>query len=248
MSFFKKILGNTASEKKPTNIDSGFEVVEKEAAHTFEELLAQHAALAMEKQGLFGEVIGDNSWQLDMNKGVIYFGDIVFPIQIIGSISFESNSWMWGWANTKSGMPDNLLVQANELKAMGTKNGIKELTDGHFDVEEGFEHQMGMIACGVFKSNSYYCANYGQGTLVVTIASDAIPSIAMDRAEKVLTVFPQLISAISIDHKDAFKNYLIDRDFKLKITATEIEGLRDGKKVVAKFDNQDRLASLNGTI
>ncbi|WP_435181816.1 DUF6882 domain-containing protein [Cellulophaga omnivescoria] len=227
---------------------SKFVNVEKLKPQSFNDLVVANAGLSFEKQFVFADVIGDNGWQLDMGTATIVFGDLSFPIQVIGSLSFNDNSWMWGWANKQSGIPESLLLQSNKLKQFGETHSIKELIEPHFNVEENFEHKMGMVACGLFNSKSYYCANYGQGTLVVTIDDTKIPAIDKNKLEKVLTIFPQLISAIALDHKQALKNYLIDRDFKLQILDNKIEGLKDGKVITAKFDDLDRLESLKGKL
>ena len=248
MGIFKNLFGGEKPKEKSEIDSSKFKAIDKTDYTSLEELIEQHAGLSFEKQLVFGDVIGSNAWELDMGKGNIIFGDLDFPIQIIGSLSFNDSSWMWGWANAKSGMPENLLVQSNQLKEIGQDKGIKELTDGHFNVEEGFEHKIGMMACGLFNSKSYYCANYGQGTLVVTIEDDKIPEIDKSRIEKVLTNFPQLISAVDLNHKNTFKNYLIDRDFELNISDNKIEGMKNGKVLTAEFDELDRLKSLNGKL
>lgn len=248
MGIFTKLFGGE-KQKEKTQVDSSkFKVIEKTDYKTIEEAIEQNAGLSFEKQMIFGDIIGLNAWELDMGRGIIVFGDIELPIQIIGSLSFKNNSWMWGWANTQSGMPENLLIQSNQLKEIGLQKEIKELTEGHFNVEEGFEHKIGMVACGLFKSKSYYCANYGQGTLVVTIENNKIPEIDKNRFEKVLTSFPQLISGTDLNHRNAFKNYLIDRDFKLNISENKIEGLKKNTVLIAEFDELNRLKSLNGNL
>ncbi|MEP0211592.1 MAG: DUF6882 domain-containing protein [Cellulophaga sp.] len=225
-----------------------FKIIEKLKPQSFNDLVENYAGLSFEKQYIFGDVIGDNGWQLDMGKATIAFGELSFPIQVIGSLSFNTSSWMWGWANTQSGIPENLLLQSNKLKEFGEEHAINELIEPHFNVDENFEHKMGMVACGLFNSKSYYCANYGQGTLVVTIDDNKIPAIDKSKLEKVLTVFPQLISSISIAHVSALKNYLIDRDFKLSMSDKEIKGEKDGKVVTAEFDDLGRLQSLSGKL
>jgi len=248
MSIFKKLFGGEKAKEKIQIDNSKFSLIKKIDYKNLEEIIEQNAGLSFEKQMIFGDVIGSNAWELDMGKGKIIFGSLEFPIQIIGSLSFNNNSWMWGWANTQSGMPENLLIQSNELKAIGEKKSIKELTDGHFNVEEGFEHKIGMMACGLFNSKSYYCANYGQGTLVVTIDDNKIPEIDKNRLEKVMTSFPQLISGTELNHKNSFINYLIDREFQLSISENKIEGLKKDKVVIAEFDELNRLKFLNGKI
>ncbi len=248
MSVFKKLFGG-GNKKEEIQIDhTKFNTFNKAEYNNLEELIEQNAGLSFEKQLIFRDVIGSNSWELDMGKGNISFGSLEFPIQIIGSLAFDNNSWMWGWANTQSGMPENLLIQSNQLKRIGQDKNVKELTEGHFNVEEGFEHKIGMLACGVFQSKSYYCANYGQGTLVVTIDDNKIPEIDKNKFEKVLTSFPQLISGTDLNHRNAFRSYLIDRDFKLSISENKIEGLKNNEVLVAEFDELNRLKSLNGKL
>ncbi|MCF6351238.1 MAG: hypothetical protein L3J23_09475 [Flavobacteriaceae bacterium] len=55
-----------------------------------------------------------------------------------------------------------------------------------------------------------------------------------------------MISKIDLNHKKTFKNYLIDRDFKLKISENKIEGLRNNKILITEFYELGRLKSLNG--
>lgn len=245
MGLFKKLIGDKNS-KNETPIDrSNFKKLEKPKPTNFQDFFEQHAGLSFEKQLVFADLIGSDPWELDMGIGKIIFGEKDFPIQIIGSLSFNDNSWMWGWANTKSGIPENLLNQSLELKRIGEEYGIKELVDSHFNVEESFEHKMGILACGVFKANSYYCANYGQGTLVVTIDDSKIPKIDPNRVEKVLTSFPQLINGMELNHKNALINYLIDREFDLNIGINKIEGLKNKNVLIADFENKSILKSLD---
>ena len=244
MSLFKKLFGS----KENHNDNSRFQQKSKSEFSSLDELIEQHAGLSFEKQRIFGQVIGSSAWDLNMATGTIAFGALEFPIQIIGSLAFNNQSWMWGWANTQSGMPKNLLAHSFRLKELGEQYNIGELSEGHFVTTAGFEHKLGMMACGVFESKSYYCANYGQGTLVVTIDDDKIPSIDKNKMESVLTTFPQLMSSMELNHKETFLNYLIDRDFKIAQSPHKIEGLRNNKVIVAEFDADSRLTSLNSTL
>lgn len=248
MSIFKKLFGGD-KPKEETQIDhSKYSQMGKADFNSLEELIEQNAGLSFEKQLVFRDIIGSSAWELDMGKGSIFFGTLEFPIQIIGSLAFNNNSWMWGWANTQSGMPENLLIHSNQLKEIGEQKNIEELTEGHFNVDEGFEHKIGMTACGLFNSKSYYCANYGQGTLVVTIDDKKIPTVDFSKIEKILTSFPQLISGTELNHRNTFKNYLIDREFGLNISESKIEGLKNNKIIIAEFDELNRLKSLNGKV
>jgi len=227
---------------------TAFQKYEKQETIYFDLLVEQHAGLSFEKQLRFGELIGDHAWKLDMTAGTIVFGELVFPIQIIGSFSFQDHSWMCGWANTQSGIPENLLQQSYKLKELGEEEEIEVLNSGHFQVEEDFVHQIGLFACGFFETKSYYCANYGQGILVVTIDSPAIPAIDKSRLEGILTTFPQLISSMELDPRNTFFNYLIDRECLLKVSNEQIEGLKGETIIKAGFDELNRLTVLESSL
>ncbi|WP_299256352.1 DUF6882 domain-containing protein [uncultured Aquimarina sp.] len=249
MSIFKKLFGKP--EKKNTNIEinqSDFSLISKNEFKNFIDLVNQNAGLSFEKQQNFNDLTGGLAWNIDLNTATLSFGDIDFPIEVIGSLSFNDYSWMWGWANAKSGIPENLLMGSLNMKKTGEEKQIEEFTKGHFSVEEGFEHKMGIVASGLLNADAYFCANYGQGTMVLTLKSDKIPKVDENRLEKVLTTFPQVISGIDLNHKEAFKNYLIDRSFEINIQENKIEGLRNNKVLVAEFDELNRLKTLNGKI
>ncbi len=244
MNILKNLfMGKDSKEEK--GIDKAdFIKLSKPDFNSFSDLLEQNGVLSFEKQLNFGEVIGSSSWQFDMDKGEISFGgDLIFPVQIIGSISFSDNSWMWGWANKQSGMPEQLLVQSNKLKEIGERKNIDELKNPHFNVDGRFDHQMGMIACGIFESNCYYSANYGKGSLICTIDSPKIPNLKKDFI-KILSIFSQFVAGFEISHKEAFKNYLIDKEYLIKVYNDVISGLNDQTIIRAEFDDLGRMKNI----
>lgn len=250
MSILKKLFGKSKKQDSNTNINTvNFSTISKPNFNNFTDLVDQNAGFSFEKQISFNDLTGNLAWNINLNSATLSFENLHFPIEVIGSLSFNDYSWMWGWANSKSGIPENLLQSSLKLKQIGEEKQIEEFTKGHFSVEEGFEHKMGIVACGLLNSDAYFCANYGQGTMVLTLKSNAIPKIDDNKLERVLTTFPQVINGIDLNHKEAFKSYLIDRGFKLNTSSkNKIEGLKNNTILVAEFDNLNRLKSLNGKI
>ena len=76
---------------------------------TQQELIERYGGIALDKQLAFGEAIGNNNWNVDMTQGTISFGeDLTFPVQVLGTISHSSQTWLWAWANPKSGVSENV--------------------------------------------------------------------------------------------------------------------------------------------
>lgn len=249
MNILKKLFEKAKKNNTNPEINqSEFSIISKPDYKNFNDLVNQNAALSFEKQQNLNEITGGLAWNINLNTSTLSFGNIDLPIEVIGSLSFNDYSWMWGWENSKSGIPENLLKGSLNIKKIGEEKQIEEFTKGHFNVEEGFEHKMGTVASAILRADAYFCANYGQGTMVLTLKSDKIPKIDNNKIEKILTTFPQVIGGMDLNHKEAFKSYLIDRNFKLNVSKSKIKGLKNNKILVAEFDETNRLKTLNGNI
>jgi hypothetical protein len=216
-------------------------------AHTEQELLERYAAIAFDKQNDLYEVIGDNSWNADMNTGTISFGpELVFPIQVLGTFSHSSETWLWAWANVQSGLPPRLLSQAEQLRAYGEQHGIELLTASEFDATDLDLHTIGCIASGIFGASGYYLANYGHGTMVVTIKSELIDQVSKNDFARISSSFPQVISTFELHHRPALIHYLTQKGYSVTETADTVSAAVDFGTLTATFDQLGRLANIKG--
>lgn len=244
MELFNKLFGQ--SDK---SIPAGTQPQQKEQTpcKTEQELLERYSGIALDKQIDFGEVIGSNNWNVDMQQGTISFGQsLTFPMQVLGTISHSSQTWLWAWANTKSGLPQTIIQQSLELKKYGEDNRIDLLQSDTFDFSKDELHLIGMIASGMFDSSGYYIADYGQGAMVVTIKDSKIDKVKTENHHRLLTVFPQVISQFEMNHKNAFKSYLTAKGYNLTETEHSVTGTKNGNSITGQFDDLSRLTNLNG--
>lgn len=212
-----------------------------------QELLEQFGGFAFDKQVDLGEVIGDNDWNVDMAKGEISFGaNLIFPIQVLGTFSHSSETWLWSWANTQSGLSESITQQAEQLRKYGEDNEIDLLRNSKFDATKNDLHLIGLVASGMFDSSGYYIADYGQGAMVVTIKSEMVDKIRKDNHFRILTVFPQLISMFDMNHNKALTNYLIASGYEIIENGAKLTASKNGNTIEAEFDDQSRLINLNG--
>ena len=216
-------------------------------AQTEQTLLERYAAIACDRQNNLYEVIGDNSWNADMDTGTISFGpELVFPMQVLGTFSHSSQTWLWAWANAQSNLPARLLTQAEQLRTYGEQYGIELLTASEFDATDKDLHLIGCIASGMFGASGYYLANYGQGTMVVTIKSELIDRISQNDFARIPNAFPQVISLFEMQHRPAFVHYLTQKGYAVTETADTVSAVVDFGTLTATFDHLGRLANLQG--
>lgn len=241
MSFFKKIFG------KNQEPDQQEKPISPTGAQTVQGLLEQYGGISLDKQRNLHDVIGDNSWNIDMDAGEISFGpDLVFPVQVLGTFSHSSETWLWGWANERSNIPPGLLQQALQLKKYGEDNDIDLLKNSDFDAEINDLHLIGMIASGMFGASAYYLADYGQGIMVATVKSEVIDRVDSIDHVRVSTVFPEFISLFEMNHKNAFGHYAALKGYAVNEDGQQLIATKEGSRIIAAFDDLSRLTRLNG--
>jgi len=244
MGLFDKLFKKT---DEPISSDDSKSQQNVTPCKTLEELLERYGGIAFDKQLDFADVIGNNNWNVDMPKGQLAFGaELSFPIQVLGTISYSSESWLWAWANTQSGLPENIIKESLVLKKYGEVNEIDILRDSSFDFGKDDLHLIGIIASGMFNSTAYYIADYGQGAMVVTLKSVKIDNARKDNHNRILTVFPQLISQFDMNHKLALTNYLQAKGYSTNEQQNKLIGTKGTNTITAEFDETDRLTKLNG--
>ncbi|MDA3613810.1 DUF6882 domain-containing protein [Polluticaenibacter yanchengensis] len=244
MGIFSKLF--TKSDKAIP--DGNQELQPKETpCKTEQELIERYGGIALDKQIDFGEIIGNNNWNVDMQQGIISFGpNLVFPIQVLGTIAHSSQTWLWAWANTMSGLPPNLIEQSLQLKKYGEDNGISLLSNHTFHFTKDKLHLLGMMASGMFHSSGYYIADYGQGAMLVTIKDSRIDKERTENHHRILTVFPQLISQFDMNHKNALKSYLDAKGYSYTEKENTVTGTKNQNTLTAQFDHLARLINLKG--
>lgn len=214
---------------------------------TEQELIERYGGYGLDKQLDLGEIIGDNDWQINIPKGEIYFGtNLIFPIQVLGTFSHSSETWLWAWANTQSGLSESLIQEALRLKKYGEENEIDLLRNSKFEASTDDLHLIGLIASGMFNSSGYYITNFGKGSMVSTIKSEKVDKIRKDNHHRILTVFPQLISQFELNHNFALKHYLTAKDYNISENGNKLIATKNEDTITAEFDEQSRLIKLNG--
>jgi hypothetical protein len=208
-------------------------------------LIEKYGAFAIEKQSFFADIVQEMDWNADIEKGQIIFGgNLIFPIQILGTFSHSSETWLWSWANSRSGIPEKLLEHAKKLKKYGNVNKIDFFTESEFEIERDGMHYIGMVALGITEADGYYLGNYGAGTICLTVNAENAGKKFPNNHISIFSTFPQLMSQFAINHKEAFVHYLNAKQYAVETNENEIIGIRDKNKVKAVFDNLGRLTNL----
>ena len=212
---------------------------------------SHHAAASFDKQLHLAELVEGLDWHLDLATGILSFGDrYAWQVQLLGTESEETQTWLWAWANEASNIPPSLLQAALQLKALGEEQQIPELATPMFPLDGIDGHFLAMLASGVCQADAYYRCPYDGGAAFLLIQDENFPKNTEPPLQRIASVFPQAIASIEIaNHRQALAGYLEHYGLVGETEGDTLVVKEDGEAVLtAAFDEQDRLAKLDVSI
>lgn len=192
-------------------------------------------------------LVKDSKWRADFESGKIYFDEKEFDMQFIGSESFSSNTWLWGYENI-NGFDERLLGLANRAREFGEKFGLDAFSVPQFELDEEINgHTMSMVACvALGEELSYYKIDYDGGAAYVAFRAEAIFKEPV-LASEAISVVNECISAYELDHKLFIKGLLLGCGVKFYEKPNEIVG-KFQDKVGFTFDELNRLTNVSAKL
>lgn len=193
-------------------------------------------------------VVKGQNWSVDFQKGIIAFGDSIFPVQFVGSESSVNNTWLWAWGN-KSPLPDSVKVDAIKLKAMGEKYGFSQLTTVQLDIDEVITgHALSIVAAALHEENvCYYRGPHANGAIFVIIKDlpgDVFKQVGCDTF---IELVMKIIQQYELDHKVFIESFLLHNNCSYVWEGNVLAAtFPEERKVYVKLDECGRIASIGG--
>ena len=174
---------------------------------TFIDLLAEHGMVSLHRQLHVADQLGNHSWSMDLDEGKLALGDHSFPVQVLGTFADVDRTWLWGWANAESGIPESTLAAARVLQRLGTQHGIAELTEPMVPLARLDPAALMLVATGVCAAAFSYRAPYDGGAayLLIPLPGLGPPPQDLEVAVNVITMF---IAEHEVPHREALRPYL----------------------------------------
>ncbi len=214
---------------------------------TLQTYLERYALISLEKQDKLESLIGEHLHELDLYAGTIRFNELEFPIQVIGTESDNTLTWLWAWADEQFELPASLLQSAIQLRTWGADAGIPEFTMPSVDLNRADGHAIAMIAAEVCKASCYYRDGYEGGAAYFLLFDRAIDSApSFDRARLMIRM-ADLFSRYDLNHRNTLLSYLTAKGLSPVAERNLINcELESGERLIAEFDDAGRLIVVNG--
>jgi hypothetical protein len=217
------------------------------SSKTFQTYLERYALLSLEKQDKLESLIGEHLHELDLEAGTIRFDTLQCPVQVIGTESDNTLTWLWAWADEQAEVPANLLQSAIQLRTWGAEADVPELTMPSVDLNKADGHAIAMISSEVCEASCYYRDGYEGGAVFFLIFDKTIDSQPSFSRQRLLVRLADLFSRYDLTHRNAVLSYLTAKELSPAEQRNTINcELESGERLIAEFDDAGNLIVVNG--
>ncbi|NOU34233.1 MAG: hypothetical protein HOO96_40590 [Polyangiaceae bacterium] len=180
----------------------------------FSELYNAGWLLAHERQIAFGERIGDASWEMDVEKGILVFGGrLQTRAGVFATWARGDSSLLWGWAN--EGLPASARGPALALRDYGEKSGIRVLEQRKWQLDEEDAFGVCLAAAGMLDEiMSLYRAPHEGGFAYLAIVDENL-RLGPPEAARIARVVLEGVAQGLIGPAIAVPKYLKARGFNV---------------------------------
>lgn len=211
-------------------------------------LFERFALVSLEKQAKLASLVNDHFFQADLDEGKARFGDIwECPFQVLGTESDNTLTWLWGWADEQSEVPEHLLRAARELRNWGAQTKVPEFTVPSLDLNHADGTMLSTIASSICRANAFYREHFDGGSLFVLLFGEAIDrQPGFDRAG-FLRVLADHTAIYGGNHRGLVVSYFRELNLPSQESGATFSGeLAMGERIVAEFDPTGMITMING--
>lgn len=221
----------------------------------FNQAVIAHLAVAMEAQDALAHVVNLSApYQADIGAGRLDIGGRPLRVLLLGTVSKQSNTWLWSWANQGFSPDVAAIAPVRAVAAKAQQWGLWELgepvfgLDGVVDTGLGAGASVALLAAPIVGAVGMYAADYGAGVAYFGIVDPACPRPASDAV-----TFPRrILSAVDLmpGHARAqILTYAAVHDLPVKGAGTSLRvSLPPQDVITVEFDDLDRPVRFSGAI
>jgi hypothetical protein len=216
---------------------------------SFDQLFSRFAFTAMDRQLHLAAVHGEHDWEADLEKGEIRFASqFAYQVQVLGSESDLSDTWLWAWANETSDLPETVLHSARRLLEKGNEMDIEELTSPELDLADIGGHELAMVALGLLDGVAYYRGPYDDGAVFFLLTGPPLPPDTRPSHERASSALLRVIETYEVSDVRLGLRHLAPQVGAELIERGELHWqlvAPDGRRLDLTFDDNGRLSGIS---
>jgi hypothetical protein len=230
---------------------------------TLVNVLDDSALLSLEHQLHLAELLGEHSWQVDLQQPKMEFtGERPITctrFHLLGSAAPGPASWLWAWANP-SGFNPEVTGLSTAVRDFGQQHGMPELAEAEVPFAGlpggpadpiGVAGVLADAAKPISNCWTSYTGDAGGGTRVAFLIEHPSFELPAPEPARIMRVLQQGLAELTItDHRRAVHGYAVRRGLGAQFTPdyAHLALTGPGFTATVDFDHLGRIGNINAQL
>ncbi|MFO0667586.1 MAG: hypothetical protein U0174_26780 [Polyangiaceae bacterium] len=147
------------------------------------DLITEHLLTGRARARMLEQYRDGKSWDVDLASGWMRIGDASCRVQLLGTFSLTSGSFLWGWANPSASQWQHSLACCTQLKERGGDVfGVAKHTEPDFSIPA-----LGYVSAELCGGRPLFFADHREGTVYL------MPEMPIDLSSISLAYLPGVL-------------------------------------------------------
>ncbi|UBV45187.1 hypothetical protein LAJ19_20480 (plasmid) [Deinococcus taeanensis] len=210
----------------------------------YHDLLSEHAGPSLLRQDHLASLLGEHTWDADLNRGLLHISTSHRPYaaQLLGTELERDASWRWGWANTGSGLSDEVLKDSRQVLAYGIEHGVSVLTTPTLNTRKTSGIELAMIARGITGAGAYFKGDFPGGAAYFLLHD--VPEAPPLTAQHSVHLITTLVRRFELNHPNTIRALFTAQNCPISIQGATWMVQVGSETVRLIFDEHHRLTSV----
>lgn len=205
------------------------------------DLYYENLAIAHERQSKLVDLIGgEETYTVDFKDKELKFGsDLAFKFVVLGSESFEENSWLWGWANENLNLNDQDQKKSQSFKKFGEESQIDSFMQPMLQLGGDWSaNEIALISLGISNFVAYYRYPHEYGAFYLMLEQNENLSLGNEvDLTNVNSIFTDCWSLYDDgNHIDILKFYLERKGVPFKVSGSVLQAEYGAQTIECEYD------------
>ncbi len=201
--------------------------------------VVEHLLVGRARARMLEEIREGKPWNVALDRGELTIGGAAYQVQILGTYSEQSNTFLWAWANPGSAGWTPSLTVANALRTRAEEPGQAVYAEPKVAADWVNPRELALVAGEVSGGHPVFVGGYDGGAAFLLVTS-----LRLDFKKLELTYLPGIVldlpSLTVADPRLCTFSFLERLGFEVDETESSLVATRADGRVRVDYDDQGR--------
>ncbi|WP_394838658.1 hypothetical protein LVJ94_17350 [Pendulispora rubella] len=209
--------------------------------------VVEHVLAGRARARMLEDLRDGKPWTADLERGELQLGSTTFRVEILGTFSFKTKTFLWAWANPGAMAWSASLGSANALRAWGKQFGQAVFAETEILADRVNPNELAYVSAELVGGYPVFVGSYDGGAAFMLLKDLRLEleQLPLAYLQGIILDLPAFTHA---DPRECIRSFLRRLGFALVETSSAMKVTRSDANFVIEYDEQGRIAKISGSM